>query len=123
MSNSISRNLLQQSLLCSTVFEHPSKLRSSGIPANSLFQAASVNQPAGAAAARKSPLSTKFYGTSLNVRRPKLAMGTHRPVLITPRAVLAVDPASEVIFPLPDIENQSMYFSVSDLLTDLVANE
>ncbi|KAH9773138.1 alpha-glucan water dikinase 1 [Citrus sinensis] len=95
MSNSIGRNVLHQSLLCSTVFEHQSKRHSSGIPANSLFQAVSINQPAGASAARKSPLSTKFYGTSLNAR-PKMAMGRHRPVLITPRAVLAVDSASEL---------------------------
>ncbi|XP_024957284.1 alpha-glucan water dikinase, chloroplastic isoform X5 [Citrus sinensis] len=94
MSNSIGRNVLHQSLLCSTVFEHQSNRHSSGIPANSLFQAVSINQPAGASAARKSPLSTKFYGTSLNAR-PKMAMGRHRPVLITPRAVLAVDSASE----------------------------
>lgn len=122
MSNSIGRNVLHQSLLCSTVFEHQSKHHSSGIPANSLFQAVSINQPAGVSAARKSPLSTKFYGTSLNAR-PKMAMGRHRPVLITPRAVLAVDSASEVIFPLLNMENHSMYFSVSDLLTDLVAVE
>ncbi|KAH9708769.1 alpha-glucan water dikinase 1 [Citrus sinensis] len=95
MSNSIGRNVLHQSLLCSTVFEHQSNRHSSGIPANSLFQAVSINQPAGASAARKSPLSTKFYGTSLNAR-PKMAMGRHRPVLITPRAVLAVDSASEL---------------------------
>ncbi|XP_024042608.1 alpha-glucan water dikinase, chloroplastic isoform X5 [Citrus clementina] len=94
MSNIIGRNVLHQSLLCSTVFEHQSNRHSSGIPANSLFQAVSINQPAGASAARKSPLSTKFYGTSLNAR-PKMAMGRHRPVLITPRAVLAVDSASE----------------------------
>ncbi|GAY36295.1 hypothetical protein CUMW_021230 [Citrus unshiu] len=94
MSNSIGRNVLHQSLLCSTVFEHQSNRHSSGIPANSLFQAVSINQPAGVSAARKSPLSTKFYGTSLNAR-PKMAMGRHRPVLITPRAVLAVDSASE----------------------------
>lgn len=122
MSNSIGRDVLHQSLLCSTVFEHQSKRHSSGIPANSLFQAVSINQLAGASAARKSPLSTKFYGTSLNAR-PKMAMGRHRPVLITPRAVLAVDSASEVIFPLLNIENHNMYFSVSDLLTDLVAIE
>ncbi|KAL9423869.1 hypothetical protein AB3S75_035877 [Citrus x aurantiifolia] len=95
MSNSIGRDVLHQSLLCSTVFEHQSKRHSSGIPANSLFQAVSINQLAGASAARKSPLSTKFYGTSLNAR-PKMAMGRHRPVLITPRAVLAVDSASEL---------------------------
>ncbi|KAK1552116.1 hypothetical protein Q3G72_010601 [Acer saccharum] len=91
MSNSIGHNLLHQSLLCSTVLEHQSKLNSSGIPANSLFQAATINQ-----AARKSPISTKFYGANLKARKPKLAMGSRRSASITPRAVLAVDSTSEV---------------------------
>ncbi|KAL5826788.1 hypothetical protein ACOSQ3_018629 [Xanthoceras sorbifolium] len=91
MSNSIGHNLLHRSLLYSTVLEHQSKLNSSGIPANSLFQAATINQ-----AARKSPISTKLYGTNLNGRKLKLAMGSRRPVIIAPRAVLATDPASEV---------------------------
>lgn len=111
MSNSIGRNLLQQSLLCSPIFEHRSKLNSSGIPANSLFQSAIVNQ----AAARKSPLSTKFYGTGLYVRRRKLAVGTCRPVLIAPRAVLTMDPASEVKFPLLNIGHCGVEFSVLNL--------
>ncbi|KAJ0095371.1 hypothetical protein Patl1_16076 [Pistacia atlantica] len=41
MSNSIGHNLLHNNLLCSTVLEHQSKFNSSGIPANSLYQAAS----------------------------------------------------------------------------------
>lgn len=107
MSNSIARNVLQQSLLCSNALEHQSKLNSSGIPANSLFQAASINQ-----AARKSSISTRFYGTSLDVRKPKLAVGRHRPVLITPRAVLAMDPASEVTFHMLKIVASTFQFQI-----------
>ncbi|XP_031271017.1 alpha-glucan water dikinase, chloroplastic isoform X2 [Pistacia vera] len=91
MSNSIGHNLLHNNLLCSTVLEHQSKFNSSGIPANSLYQAASVNQ-----AARKSPVSTKFYGTSLNVRNSNLAVGKRRPVSIIPCATLAMDPTLEL---------------------------
>ncbi|CAB4294951.1 unnamed protein product [Prunus armeniaca] len=61
MSNSVGHNLLNQSLL-------QSKINSSGIPANTLFQAKSVHQVA--AQARKSPISKKFCGNNLNVQKP-----------------------------------------------------
>ncbi|CAK7332617.1 unnamed protein product [Dovyalis caffra] len=77
-----------RSLLRPTALEHQSKLNSSGIPANSLFQSVSGNQ-----AARR---SSTFYGNSLKVRKSKLGIaGVRRSVLFTPRAVLAMDPPSE----------------------------
>ncbi|KAF5450262.1 hypothetical protein F2P56_030628 [Juglans regia] len=94
MSNILGNNILHQSLLRPPVVEPLSKLNSSGIPANTLFQAASWNQAA--AQTRKSPLSTKFLGNNLKVRKPNLAMGTHRPLKFNLRAVLATDPASEL---------------------------
>ncbi|KAL9390289.1 hypothetical protein Peur_018894 [Populus x canadensis] len=73
-----------QSLLRPTASEHrSSKLNSTGIPANSLFQSA------------RRPLSS-FYGNSLKVRKSKLGIaGARRSFIFTPRAVLAMDPPSE----------------------------
>uniref|UniRef100_A0A6M2F697 alpha-glucan, water dikinase n=1 Tax=Populus davidiana TaxID=266767 RepID=A0A6M2F697_9ROSI len=73
-----------QSLLRPTASEHrSSKLNSSGIPANSLFQSA------------RRPLS-RFYGNSLKVRKSELGIaGARRSFIFTPRAVLAMDPTSE----------------------------
>lgn len=88
MSSSVGHNLLNQSLL-------QGKLNSSGIPANTLFQAACVNQVA--ARTRRSPASKKFSGTNLIARKPKLAMGSRRSVAVIPHAVLATDTTSEVI--------------------------
>ncbi|TQD83177.1 hypothetical protein C1H46_031282 [Malus baccata] len=85
MSNSVGHNLLNQSLF-------QSKINSSGIPANTLFQAKSVHQVT--AQARKSPISKKFCGNTLNVQKPKLAMGSRRPVTAIPLAVLTTDPPS-----------------------------
>ncbi|XP_034909989.1 alpha-glucan water dikinase, chloroplastic isoform X3 [Populus alba] len=72
------------SLLRPTASEHrSSKLNSSGIPANSLFQSA------------RRPLSS-FYGNSLKVRKSELGIaGARRSFIFTPRAVLAMDPTSE----------------------------
>lgn len=74
-----------QSLLRPTASEHrSSKLNSTGIPANSLFQSA------------RRPLSS-FYGNSLRVRKSKLGIaGARRSFIFTPRAVLAMDPPSEL---------------------------
>jgi alpha-glucan,water dikinase len=98
MSNTLGHNILHQSLLRPPVVEPQSKLNSSGILANTLFQAAGWNQSA--AQTRKSPLLTKFCGNNLNVRKQKLGMGSRRPVKFIPRAVLTMDSASEVIFHL-----------------------
>ncbi|KAM1102978.1 hypothetical protein ACFX19_011736 [Malus domestica] len=86
MSNSVGHNLLNQSLL-------QRKVNSSGIPANTLFQAKSVHQVT--AQARKSSISKKFCGNTLNVQKPKLAMGSRRPVAAVPRAVLTTNPPSD----------------------------
>lgn len=110
MSNILGNNILHQSLLHPPVVEPQSKLNSSGIPANTYFQAASWNQAA--AQTRKSPLSTKFLGNNLKVRKPKLVMGTHRPLKFNLRAVLATDPASEVIFRLLKMAAYSFLFIV-----------
>ncbi|KAF4384260.1 hypothetical protein F8388_010529 [Cannabis sativa] len=78
MSNSIGHNLVNQSLV-------QSKLNSSGIPANTLFQTPSFNQVA--TRPRKSQSSKDFSGSSLVIRKSKLAMGSRRSTV--PRAVLA----------------------------------
>lgn len=98
MSNTLGHNILQQSLLRPPLLEPQRKLNSSGIPANTLFQAVCGNQSA--AHSRKSPLSRKFFGNNLSVQKSKLASGTRCPVTVVPRAVLAMDPASEVIIHL-----------------------
>ncbi|XP_065873488.1 alpha-glucan water dikinase, chloroplastic [Euphorbia lathyris] len=89
MSNSIGHKLFQQSLLRPAVLEYRSKLNTPGIP--------SVSQGVAAPTLRTSPISTTFYGNSLKVRKSKLAVGTRPPATVKPRAVLAMDPASEQV--------------------------
>ncbi|XP_024023864.1 alpha-glucan water dikinase, chloroplastic isoform X2 [Morus notabilis] len=84
MSSSIGNNMLNQSLL-------RSKLNSSGIPANTLFQASRVNAPT-----RKSQSSKKFSGKKLVVEKPNLAMGSRRRSSAIPRAVLATHADSKL---------------------------
>lgn len=96
MSNSIGHNLFHQSLIRPTVLEHQSKLNTSSIPTNSLFQSA-PNQ--GAAHVLRSPMSPNFFGNSLKVQKSELVTGTGRHVTFTPSALLATDSASEVISP------------------------
>ncbi|KAG6654998.1 alpha-glucan water dikinase, chloroplastic isoform X2 [Carya illinoinensis] len=111
MSNTLGNNILHQSLLRPPVVEPQSKLSSSGIPANTLFQAASWNKVA--AQTRKSPLSTKFLGNNLNVLKPNLAMGTRRPLKFNLRAVLATDPSSELAGKFNLNENIELQVGVS----------
>ncbi|KAF3431222.1 hypothetical protein FNV43_RR25952 [Rhamnella rubrinervis] len=87
MSSSVGHNLFNQSLL-------QGKLNSSGTSANTLFQAACVNQVA--AKIRKSPALKKFSGNNLIIWKPKLAMGSRRSVAIIPHAVLTTDSTTEV---------------------------
>ncbi|KAJ4843805.1 hypothetical protein Tsubulata_009992 [Turnera subulata] len=94
MSNNIGHHLFRQSLLRPAVFEHLSKLNSSGIPASSLLQSASVSQAS--AQIRRPSVSSNFYGKSLKARKSKLPAGTRRAATVNPRAVLAMDPASEL---------------------------
>ncbi|KAL4638999.1 hypothetical protein ACB092_03G186300 [Castanea dentata] len=94
MSNTLGHNILQQSLLRPPLLEPQRKLNSSGISANILFKAVCGNQSA--AHSRKLPLSRKFFGNNLSVQKSKLASGTRCPVTVVPRAVLAMDPASEL---------------------------
>uniref|UniRef100_A0A2N9ILR4 Uncharacterized protein n=1 Tax=Fagus sylvatica TaxID=28930 RepID=A0A2N9ILR4_FAGSY len=84
MSNTLGHNLLQQSLLRSPVLEPQRKL--------TLFRAACGNQSS--VHTRNSPLSRKFRGNNLNLRKSKLAMGTRHPVTFIPRAVLTTGPSS-----------------------------
>nr|XP_011464043.1 PREDICTED: alpha-glucan water dikinase 1, chloroplastic isoform X2 [Fragaria vesca subsp. vesca]XP_011464044.1 PREDICTED: alpha-glucan water dikinase 1, chloroplastic isoform X2 [Fragaria vesca subsp. vesca] len=79
MSSSVSHNLLQ------------SKINPSGIPANTLLRPKCVHQVP--AQPRKSSLSKKFCGNSL--QKPKLAMGSRRPVTFVPCAVLTTDQRSD----------------------------
>ncbi|KAL7196896.1 hypothetical protein ACSBR1_036832 [Camellia fascicularis] len=88
MSNSIGHNLVHQSLLGPTVLEHQSKINSSCLAGNTLFHAQATSQ------VRKLPLSTEFRGRRLDVRKPKLLMGTPPPNSLFPRAVLTTGTAS-----------------------------
>ncbi|XP_052204850.1 alpha-glucan water dikinase, chloroplastic [Diospyros lotus] len=90
MSNSLGHNLFHHSLLAPAVLEHQSIINSSCIPGNALFQAQATSQ------ARKSALTTKFRGGTLNLRKTKLPMGTHRVVSAFPQAVLAANTTSEL---------------------------
>ncbi|XP_022151917.1 alpha-glucan water dikinase, chloroplastic [Momordica charantia] len=95
MSNSISQNILHQSLLRPTVFDSQSKFNYSGTPKNTLFQAAIANQVP--AQHWKSPVSTKFLGNGLNLQKRRMAIGTgRRSSPVNPHAVLATDTASEL---------------------------
>lgn len=107
MSNSISNNLLNQSLL-------RSKLNSSGIPANTLFQASRVKAPT-----RKSQTSKKFPGNNLVVGKPNLAMESRRRSSAVPRAVLAADTDSKVITPAGNFNLRDMQDILFFFLTDL----
>ncbi|XP_031400299.1 alpha-glucan water dikinase, chloroplastic [Punica granatum] len=93
MSNSVSQNLLQLSLLRPVVLEHQSKLNSSSIPTNTLFQSTGSKT----ANNRKSQLSSKFLGKSLSVRRGKQSMGLGRGGADITRAVLTSDPTSPLL--------------------------
>lgn len=88
MSNSIGQNLLHQSLLPSTVREH----QTTCIAGKTLFQAQATSH------IRKSPLTTKFLGYRLNVRKTTSPMATNRTLSVSPQDVLATDPASQVHF-------------------------
>lgn len=99
MSNSVSQNLLQQSLLRPIGLEHQSKRNSSSIPANTLFQSVATKT----ANTRKSQLSSKFLGKSLSLRSPNHTMGSGRGGADITRAVLTTDPASQVKFLLSNM--------------------
>ncbi|KAF7829333.1 alpha-glucan water dikinase, chloroplastic [Senna tora] len=94
MSNTVGRSIFHPTLLCPSVAEYQSKVNSSGILANNLFKAASVNQ--GPAQTQNFLLSTKFRGNKLCVRKRKLAMGRHGRVAVIPHAVLTTDPTSQL---------------------------
>ncbi|PRQ40177.1 putative alpha-glucan, water dikinase [Rosa chinensis] len=85
MSNSVSHNFLQQNPL-------QSKINSSGIPANTLLQPKCIH-PVPAQPRKSCSISKKFCGNSL--QKPKLAMGSRRPVAFVPCAVLTTDPHSD----------------------------
>lgn len=118
MSNTLGHNILQQSLLRPPLLEPQRKLNSSGISANILFKAVCGNQSA--AHSRKLPLSRKFFGNNLSVQKSKLASGTRCPVTVVPRAVLAMDPASEVIIPLLKMVVYSFCFKILNVQEDPV---
>ncbi|XP_061355011.1 alpha-glucan water dikinase, chloroplastic [Gastrolobium bilobum] len=88
----MSHSIFNHTLLCQTqaVAEHQSKVSSCAIPANTLFQAVSVNKE------KKLLLSTNSRGNRLCVRKRKLAMGKHRHSEFIPRAVLTTNTASEL---------------------------
>ncbi|XP_022966664.1 alpha-glucan water dikinase, chloroplastic [Cucurbita maxima] len=112
MSNSINQNILHQSLLRHTVLDNQYKLNPSGTYKNTLFQAAIPNQVP--AQHWKSPMSTKFLGSSLNVQKPRMASGTsRRRCPVNPHAVLTTDPASELAGKFKLDENIELQVDVS----------
>ena len=92
MSNSIGNKVLHQSFLPWTVLEPRSRINSTSTGKNTLFS------PQATSAARKSPISTEFHGSNFTVNEEKLSMGKERGLSSFPRAVLATDPSSQVIF-------------------------
>ncbi|EEF34459.1 alpha-glucan water dikinase, chloroplastic [Ricinus communis] len=111
MSNSISHNLLQQSLVRhSVVLEHRNKLNSSSSSSAAASGIASLSAPQ----IRRSSISSSFYGNRLKISKSKLAIGTPRPATITPRAVLAMDPASELVGKFKLDGNSELQVSVSN---------
>lgn len=97
MSNSLGQNLLHQSLLRPTVFEHQSKINSSSLALDSPDIAGNTSIQAKATLQlRKSHLAIDFRGSRLNLRKSRLPMGTNRAISVFPRAVLATDPTSEL---------------------------
>ncbi|CAN1187423.1 Alpha-glucan water dikinase, chloroplastic [Linum perenne] len=120
MSNSLCHNLFHQSLLHPTVVDHQGKPNSSGIPTNSLFQPVSANQ---AAVSTRRP-SFSFYGRSLRARRSKRSAGAGRPVTVSPRAVLAMEPPSELAgkFRISDDAELQVFVSNSPTASITVVN-
>ncbi|KAK4788945.1 hypothetical protein SAY86_020264 [Trapa natans] len=90
MSNSVSQNLFQQSLFRPIALERQSKLNSSSIPANTLYQSASSKT----GKIRKSQLSSEFTGNSL--RRGNHTTGFGRRGVDITSAVLTTGPASQI---------------------------
>ncbi|KAL0539016.1 hypothetical protein IC582_023190 [Cucumis melo] len=112
MSNSISQNILHQRLLRPSVFDNQSKFNASGTHKSTLFQAALANQVPGQH--WKSPISTKFLGKGLSVKKPRMATGTGRHSFpVNTRAVLATDPASELAAKFKLDENIELQVDVS----------
>lgn len=94
MSNSLGHNLLNRGLIRPVSFEHQNKLTSSCAPAVSVYQTATVNPALGKIG--RSNLGTNLYGKGLRKAGRSLITETGRPVSFVPRAVLAMDPASQV---------------------------
>ncbi|KAJ7943678.1 Alpha-glucan water dikinase, chloroplastic [Quillaja saponaria] len=111
MSNTVGHSILHKTLVFHTVTEYQSKINSSGIPAKTLFQAVSVKQAQ--AQIGKFLISTNFCGNKFKVRKPKLAMGTRRPISVVPHAVLTTDPASELSGKFNLDQNIELQVSVS----------
>uniref|UniRef100_A0A1J3IBP2 alpha-glucan, water dikinase n=1 Tax=Noccaea caerulescens TaxID=107243 RepID=A0A1J3IBP2_NOCCA len=93
MSNSVVHNLLNRGLIRPVSFEHQNKLTSSCAPAVSVYQTATVNPALGKIG--RSNLGTKLYGKGLRKAGRSLITETGRPASFVPRAVLAMDPASQ----------------------------
>lgn len=87
-------NLLNRGLIRPVNFEHQNKLNSSCVPAVSVYQTSTVNPAVGKIG--RSNLGTKLYGRGLKKAGPRLITETGRSVSFVPRAVLAMDPASQV---------------------------
>ncbi|KAF7809324.1 alpha-glucan water dikinase, chloroplastic [Senna tora] len=93
MSNTVTHSIFifHQTLLCPAVSKYRSKVNSSVIPSNTLYQHKGVNQAP--AQAHKFLLSTQFSGNNLCVRKPEFGMGGHQQAPIIAHAV-SVDCAS-----------------------------
>ncbi|XP_050207604.1 alpha-glucan water dikinase, chloroplastic [Mercurialis annua] len=102
MSNaSINHNLFQQSLV--PPLKHRPKLGSS-------FSSQGVSAPQ----TRRSRLSSDFNANSLKLRKSKFAIGTPRLASVSPQAILAMDPASEVVGKFNLDGNNELQVSISN---------
>lgn len=83
MSNSVVHHLLNRGFTRPVSFEHRNKLNSSSLPAVGNIG--------------RSSLGTQLYGKGVKKTGRRLITGTGRPVSFVTQAVLAMDPASQVI--------------------------
>lgn len=80
-------NLLNRGLIRPVSFDHQNKLNSSCVPPLSVYQTATVGKKIG---------RSKLYGKGLKKTGRGLITETGGPVSFVPRAVLAMDPTSQV---------------------------
>lgn len=94
MSNSVGHTLPQQALFRPSIVENQCKARQ-GVSANYFCSVPSASKADNASHSLKPLLSARFLGRKLSPRKGNPLKQNTRTVTMSPRAVLAADPASE----------------------------